>query len=131
MRAFKKITHNLEKKITPIYILTNSPLYLLWDKLILIRSFIKAHMKENENHSVMSDSLGHNTGVGSLSFLQGNFLTQGSNPGHPHCWWILYKLSHKGSPRMLEWVACPFPSESSQPRSRTGVSCIAGGSFTN
>ena len=71
------------------------------------------------------------TGVGSLPFLQGNFPTQGSNPGHSHCWWILYQLSHKGSPRMLEWVACPFPSESSQPRSRTGVSCIAGGSFTN
>ncbi|XP_069413638.1 sodium channel and clathrin linker 1 isoform X2 [Ovis canadensis] len=27
--------------------------------------------------------------------------------------WILYQLSHKGSPRILEWVAYPFTSESS------------------
>ena len=38
-----------------------------------------------------------NTGVGSLSLLQGIFLTQGSNPGLPHCRQILYPLSHKGS----------------------------------
>ena len=33
-------------------------------------------------------------GVGSLSLLQGIFPTQGSNPGLPHCRWILYQLSH-------------------------------------
>ena len=38
------------------------------------------------------------TGLGSLSLLQGIFPTQGSNPGLPHCRWILYQLSHKGSP---------------------------------
>ena len=38
-----------------------------------------------------------NTGVGSLSLLQGIFPTQGSNPGLLHCWQILYQLSHKGS----------------------------------
>ena len=27
--------------------------------------------------------------------------------------------------RMLEWVGFPFSSRSSQPRNRTGVSCIA------
>ena len=31
------------------------------------------------------NSLGQNTGVGSLSFLQGIFLTQGLNSGLPHC----------------------------------------------
>ena len=36
--------------------------------------------------------------VGSLSLLQGIFLTQGSNPGFLHCGQILYQLSHKGSP---------------------------------
>ena len=41
---------------------------------------------------------GQNTGVGSLSFLQGIFPTQGSNPGPPHCRQILYQLSHQGSP---------------------------------
>ena len=33
--------------------------------------------------------------------------------------------------RILEWVAGPFSKGSSQPRDRTGVSCIAGGLFTN
>ena len=38
-----------------------------------------------------------NTRVGSLSFLQGNFSTQESNLGLPHCRWILYQLSYQGS----------------------------------
>ena len=46
-----------------------------------------------------------NTGVGSLSLLQGIFPTQGANPGLPHCRRILYQLSHKRGPRTLEWVA--------------------------
>ena len=54
------------------------------------------------------NSLGQNTEVGSLSLLQGIFPTQGSNPGLLHCWWILYHLSHKGSPRILEGVAYGF-----------------------
>ena len=53
------------------------------------------------------------------------------NPGLLHCRWILYQLSHKGSPRILGWVGYPFSSGSSGPRNRTGVSFIAGGSFTN
>ena len=52
---------------------------------------------ESESHSIMSDSLrphglyspwntpGENTGVDSLSLLQGIFPIQGSNPGLPHC----------------------------------------------
>ena len=72
---------------------------------------------------------GQNTGVGSLSLLQGIFPTQGLNPGLPHCRWILYQLSHKGSPRTLEWVAYPFSKGSSRPRNWTGVYCIAGGFF--
>ena len=43
------------------------------------------------------NSLGQNTGVGSLSLLQGIFPTQGSNPGLPHCWRILYQPSYQGS----------------------------------
>ena len=61
---------------------------------------------ESESHSVMFDSLrlhglyspwnspGQNTGMGSLSRLQGIFPTQGSNPGLPHYRRILYQLSH-------------------------------------
>ena len=64
----------------------------------------------SESCSVLSNSLrphglqspwnspGQNTGVGSLSLLQGIFPTQDLNPGLPHCRWILYQLSHKGSP---------------------------------
>ena len=77
------------------------------------------------------NSPGQNTGVGSLSLCQGIFTTQGSNPGFPHCRWILYQLSHQGRPRRLEWVAYPFSSRSSWPRNWTRVSCIAGGFFTN
>ena len=97
----------------------------------------------HESHSVISDSLqphklyspwnspGQNTGVGSLSLLQEIIPTQGSNPGLPHCRWILYQVTHKGSPRIPEWVAYPFSSGSSPPRNRTGASCIAGRFFTN
>ena len=44
------------------------------------------------------NSPSQNTGMGSLSLLQGIFPTQGSNPGLPQCRQILYQLSHKGSP---------------------------------
>ena len=77
------------------------------------------------------NSPGQNTGVGSLSLLQGIFPTQGSNPGLPHWGRILYQLSHKGSPRILEWVAYPYFRGSSWRRNRTRVSCVAGGFFTN
>ena len=50
---------------------------------------------------------------------------------HPHCRQIFYELSHKGSPRILEWVTYPFSSGSSWPRNWTGLSCIAGGFFTS
>jgi len=40
--------------------------------------------------------------VGSLSLHQGIFPTQGSNPGLPHCRWILYQLSHKGNHRLIK-----------------------------
>ena len=39
-----------------------------------------------------------NTGVGSLSLLQGIFLTQELNQGLLHCRWILYHLSYQRSP---------------------------------
>ena len=72
-----------------------------------------------------------NTGVGSLSLLQAIFPTQGLNPGLPHCRLIIYQLSHKRGPRILEWVAYPFSSGPSWLRNRTGVFCIAGRFCTN
>ena len=77
------------------------------------------------------NSPGQNTGVGSLSLLQGIFPTQGLNPGLPHHGQILYQLSHNGSPRILGRVTYPFSRGSSWPRNWTEVSCIAGGFFTN
>ena len=47
------------------------------------------------------NSLGQNTQVGSHSILQGIFPTQGSNPGLPHCRWILYQLQGKPSTKNL------------------------------
>ena len=98
---------------------------------------------ESESRSAVSNCLqpyglhspwnppGQNTGVGSLSLLQEIFPTQGWNPGLPHYRWIFYQLSHKGNPRILEWVAYSFSSRSSWPRNWTRVSCIAGRFFTN
>ena len=51
--------------------------------------------------SVRGNFPGQNTGVGGLSLLQGIFPTQGSNPGLPHCRWILYEQSHQGSLQFL------------------------------
>src|SRR5574337_1925808 len=75
------------------------------------------------------NSPGQNNAVGSLLLLQGIFPTQGSNSVLLHCRQILYQLSYKGSPRILEWVAYPIFSRSSQPRNGTRVSCIAGDSL--
>ena len=114
-----------------------------WDHWMSKWCFQRHLASVSESRSVMSDSLwphglyrpwnspGQNTEVGSFSFLQGIFPTQGSNPDLPHCRQILYQLSHKRSPRVLEWVAYPFSRGSSWPRNRTGFSCIAGGFFTN
>ena len=82
-------------------------------------------VRKEDGHSAVSESLrphglhspwnspGQNTGVGSLSLLQGIFPTQGSNSGLLHGGQILYQLSHQGSPRILEWVAYPFSRRSS------------------
>jgi len=120
---------------TDIYIYTHSQIIYFWN--LTLRD------DENESCSVVSKSLGlhglrspwnflgQNTGVHSLSLLQGIFPTQGSNTGFPHWRWILYQLSHKGRPRTLEWVAYPFFSGSSWPRNWTGVSYISGRFLTN
>ena len=88
---------------------------------------------ESESCWVVSDSLrphglyspwnspGQKTAVGSLPFSRDL-----PNPGiKPR-----YQLSHKGSPRILEWVAIPFSRGSSWPRNWSRVSCIAGRCFT-
>ena len=122
----------------------NSLLYFCLGNTMDRGAWQRVHgVTKEDGHSIVSDSLrppglysawnspGQNTGVGSLSLLQGIFPTQGSNSGLPHCGQILYQLSHQGSPRILEWVAYPFSRRSSWPRNHTRVSCIAGRFFTN
>ena len=130
--AWRAATHGVAKSWTRLSNWSD----LIWCSLDRLR-----YKSESESRSVLSDSLwphvlyspwnspGQNARVGRLSLLQGIFPTQGSNPGLPHCRRILYQLSHKGNPRILEWVAYPFSSRSFWPRSQTGVSCIAGGFF--
>ena len=47
-------------------------------------------------------SPGQNTGVGSLSLLQGIFPTQGLNSGLPHCRLILYSWASREAPAYVE-----------------------------
>ena len=67
----------------------------------------ESESSESESQTLCSpvdspwNSPGQNTGVGSLSLLQGIFPTQGLNPGLLHCRQILYQLSYKGSPEIL------------------------------
>ena len=76
----------------------------------------------SESHSVASGPLwphglyspwnspGQNTGVSSLSLLQGIFPTQGSNSGLPHCRRILYQLSHQVDNHkcLQNWSSVPW-----------------------
>ena len=60
--------------------------------------------------SVHGDSLGKNTGVSCHALLQRIFPGQRSKPGSLHCRLILYRLSHRGSPRPCQmdlWEICP------------------------
>ena len=57
--------------------------------------------------SVHGDSPGKNIGVDCHALLQRIFLTQGSNPGLPHCMQILYHLSHQGKP--IDSLVVSFP----------------------
>ena len=63
------------------------------------------------------DYTGQNTGIGSLSLLQGIFPTQGQN-SHVAGW------SHKGSPRILEWVPIPSPVDLPDPGIKLGFPAL-------
>ena len=80
------------------------------------------------------NSPGQNTEVGSLSFLQGFFPTQGLNSGLLRCRWIRYQQSHKGSSYMymcifslLSLPPTPQPHTNltplSHPRAPSWASC--------
>ena len=77
------------------------------------------------------NSPGQNTGEGSHCLFQGSSQPRDQTQVSCDCRRILYHLSHKGSPRILEWVDFAFSRGSSQPRNQTAVSWIAGKFFTN
>ena len=65
---------------------------------------MKMKQSESKSCSVMSDSLRPH-GPQSIEFSRPEYWsgypfppTQGLNPGLQHCRWILYQLSHRGSP---------------------------------
>ena len=109
--------------------------------ILLFSLQFSAIESESEMSLVMSDSLwphglqspwnslGRNTRVDTLSLLQGIFQTQGLNPGLLHCRWILYQLSHKGSPRILEWLAYPFSNNLPDPGIELGSPELQAGSL--
>ena len=63
-------------------------------------SGIEPRSPASQANSLLSEPSGKskNTGVGSLSLLQGIFPTKESNRGLLHCRWSLYQLSYEGRP---------------------------------
>ena len=101
-------------------------------------TFTEFALKEekSESCSVISDSLwphelfspwnspDKTNGVGSLALLQGVFPNLGSNPGLLHCRQSFYQLSHKGNPRILEWIPVPSPADLPNPGIKLGSSAL-------
>ena len=83
-----------------------------------------------QSHGLYSpwNSLGHNTGVGSLSLLQGIFLTQDLNWGPLHCRWILYQLSYQSQSESRSVVSDSLrPHRSYSPWNSPGQNTGVGG----
>ena len=76
-----------------------------WKAFFQLKNVLSYSLKRLGLHSPWN-SPGQNTGVGSLSLLQGIFPSQGSNPGLLLCRQILYQLSHNGSSN--EYVSTLF-----------------------
>ena len=75
-------------------------------------------------------SLAQNPGVGSLSLSRGS-PNPGIEPRSPALHSYSLPAEPQGKSKSAEWVAYPFSRGSSQTRNWTGVSCSAGGFFTN
>ena len=65
-----------------------------------------------------------NTGVGSLSLFQWNFLIQESNQGLLQCRQILYQLSYQGSPRRQYSSAFPISGPGTRQRESTSIALM-------
>ena len=71
--------------------------------------------------SVHENSSGKNAGVGCHALLQGIFLTQGLNPGLPHCKQTLYPLSDQGSLKIAQLCPNSFQPHGILPSQNAGV----------
>ena len=104
----------------------SNPGFLNRRQILYWLSYQGREVKWSESRSVVSDSLrphglyspwnspGQNTGVGSLSLLQGIFPTLGSNPGLLHSGQILYQLSHQESHYGLKRLSSRSSKKASQ-----------------
>ena len=72
----------------------------------VMSSSLQSHGLKPARLSFHGDSPGKNTEMGCLALLQGIFPTKRSNSGFRYCRWILYCLSHQGSPTL---PLCPAP----------------------
>ena len=107
--------HGVEKSRTQLSDWTELNWKCLWSHPPLDQAWIFT-IERKKSCSVTSDSLlphrlknpwnspGQNTGVGSLSLLQGIFPIQESNRGFLHCKQILYQLCYQGSPVFIIFV---------------------------
>ena len=85
--------------------------------IMILIHLVALKSNESECGSVVSDSLwpyglqspsnspGQNTGVDSVSLLQGIFPSQRLNPGFLHCRQILYQLRYQGDQMKLYYIA--------------------------
>ena len=73
---------------------------LKWVAMLSSRGIFTTQVSLLQADSLSSEPPGKskNTGVGSLSLLQGTFLIQESNRGLLHCRLFIYQPSHQGSP---------------------------------
>ena len=115
-------SHNNLTKENSLYLRTNYPFFY---KKTSMAWNLSMWWKWKWSRSVMSDSLwphGHQA-LPSMGFSRqeywsglpfpssGNFVTQGLNPGLPHCRQMLYRLSHQGSPRSNYMLSIFFLSK--------------------
>ena len=78
----------------------------LWSGEVKWKLLVMSHSLRSRGLYIPWNSPGQNTGVGGLSFLQGIFSTQVSNPGLPHYRWILYQLNHIPVKLLLLLTVC-------------------------
>ena len=98
--TFFQISCHTRRGLVCLFYIYLFPIYSLACCACLV---ISDSLRHHELYSSWN-SPGQNTGVGSLSLLQEIFPTEGPNPGLPHCRWILYQRSHKGSNKTLSTI---------------------------